>query len=191
MSRQTITEAAVSHGGRVDTTKGVVFGAKLCGRLSSNGREYASDCLIEAVPLYEGCKIFLNHGTGRTPRKYEEQIGRVRNARFEAGAVRGDLHLNLGHAATKQILHDAIHAPDSLGCSHVIVAETRQKSGGLMLIEKITKVASVDLVLNPATTQSLFESADSEQAEFLRKICGEPEPPGDHAFIESITEGGF
>ena len=68
---------------------------------SRNGYSYTSEAMREAVSLYEGRPIFLNHPDGLSPtqRKIQDYTGKVQNVRFvegEGGAescarIRGDL----------------------------------------------------------------------------------------------------
>jgi uncharacterized small protein (DUF1192 family) len=68
------------------------------------------------------------------------------------------LHYNPKHALAQQLAWDALHAPENVGFSHNVEART-SRSAGQTLVEAITKVQSVDLVADPATTSSLYESA--------------------------------
>lgn len=148
---------------RSDPTRGVLRGVKLLGLRSRNGRRYAESALRQAVSLYEGSKVNVNHPARDPlgPRDYRDRLGVVRNARLELGSgLFGDLHYNPKHPLAEQLSWDAEHAPQNVGLSHNVLARTR-RDGGETVVEAITRVQSVDLVADPATTSGLFEAADT------------------------------
>ena len=51
--RTRLSERVTSQPGRVDREAGVIFGVKIIGRHSRNGRTYSDRALSEAVNLYE------------------------------------------------------------------------------------------------------------------------------------------
>ena len=144
---------------RVDRERGIVRGAKLLGLTSANGRRYTEQALATAVPLYEGAKVNVNHAkpTPHAPRDYEERIGVVRDVTFRPGeGLFADLHYNPKHLLAEQLAWDAEHASENVGLSHSVLARTK-RDGEVTVVEAITKVTSVDLVADPATTRGLFE----------------------------------
>ena len=144
---------------RVDRTAGVIRGVKLLGLRSQNGRRYRENALAEAVGLYEGAKVNINHPKGHplSPRDYQDRLGVIRGVEFrpEQGLF-GDLHFNPKHALSEQLVWDAEHAPQNVGMSHNVLARTTRQ-GDETVVEAITKVQSIDLVADPATTSGLFE----------------------------------
>lgn len=158
---QTVQEYVLSAGRslRVDATRGVLRGVKLLGLRSRNGRRYEESALRKAVGLYEGSKVNVNHPDRDplSPRDYRDRLGIVRNVRVEAGdGLFGDLHYNPSHPLAEQLAWDAEHAPENVGLSHNVLARTRREAGEVV-VEAITRVQSVDLVADPATTSGLFE----------------------------------
>jgi hypothetical protein len=149
-----------------DRQQGVLRGVKILGLLSRNGRRYLADALARAIPLYEGAKVNVNHPKGNPggPRDYQDRIGAIRNVslRRDEGLF-GDLHFNPKHALAEQLLWDAEHAPENVGFSHNVEART-VRDGDAVVVEAITKVQSVDLVADPATTRGLFEAAGAAGA---------------------------
>jgi hypothetical protein len=144
---------------RVDRAAGIIRGVKLLGLVSQNGRRYRESALVEATGLYEGAKVNINHPKGHplSPRDYQDRLGVVRGVRFRAGdGLFGDLHFNPKHALSEQLVWDAEHAPHNVGLSHNVLART-SRSGDETVVEAITKVQSIDLVADPATTAGLFE----------------------------------
>lgn len=149
-------------GVRVDRTNGVIRGVKILGIVSRNGRSYLPGALTEAAGLYEQAKVNVNHpkGSPAAARDYQDRIGVIRNVAARAGeGLFGDFHFNPKHALAEQLVWDAEHAPENVGFSHNVQART-SRQGDRVVVEAITKVQSVDLVADPATTGGLFESAD-------------------------------
>ncbi len=144
---------------RVDSTAGVLKGVKLIGLSSRNGREYRETALAQAVPLYEGARVNVNHPKEGplAPRDYQDRIGTIRGVEFRAGeGLFGSLHFNPRHALAEQLVWDAEHNPRNVGFSHNVQARVTRTDAGL-IVEEITRVQSVDLVADPATTEGLFE----------------------------------
>lgn len=151
---------------RVDETAGVIRGVKLLGLQSRNGRQYREQALRDAVGLYEGAKVNINHPKGHplAPRDYQDRLGVVRSVEFRPGdGLFGDLHFNPKHALSEQLVWDAEHAPQNVGLSHNVLARTRQ-NGSDTVVEAIAKVQSIDLVADPATTSGLYEHAESQES---------------------------
>ncbi len=149
---------------RVDRESGVIRGVKILGLKSRNGRSYLPEALREAAALYENAKVNVNHPKGHpaSPRDYQDRLGQIRGVelRPEEGLF-GDLHFNPKHALAEQLAWDAEHAPENVGFSHNVEART-SKNGEEVVVEAITRVQSVDLVADPATTRGLFESLDAK-----------------------------
>lgn len=147
---------------RVDRTAGVIRGVKLLGLNSRNGRRYREDALSGAIGLYEGAKVNINHPKGHplSPRDYQDRLGVVRSVEFRAGdGLFGDLHFNPKHSLSEQLVWDAEHAPQNVGMSHNVLARTK-RDGDETVVEAITKVQSIDLVADPASTSGLYEHAE-------------------------------
>jgi hypothetical protein len=151
---------------RVDRDAGVIRGVKLLGLNSRNGRRYREGALVEAIGLYEGAKVNINHPKGHplTPRDYQDRLGVVRGVQFRAGeGLFGDLHFNPRHALSEQLVWDAENAPQNVGMSHNVMARTKNV-GDETVVEAITKVQSIDLVADPATTSGLYEQMEGRES---------------------------
>jgi hypothetical protein len=144
----------------VDREAGFIRGVKILGLESKNGRTYPKETAARAVPLYEGSRVNIDHpkGSPSSPRDYASRIGSLVNVRVEHGdgGLRGDFHFNPKHALAEQLIWDAEHAPENVGFSHNVEAKTSRRDGRV-IVEEITRVQSVDLVADPATTRGLFE----------------------------------
>src|SRR5215204_3924592 len=148
---------------RVDRAAGVIRGVKLLGLNSRNNRRYREDALSGAIGLYEGAKVNINHPKGHplSPRDYQDRLGVVRGVELRAGeGLFGDLHFNPKHSLSEQLVWDAEHAPQNVGMSHNVLARTKRE-GDETVVEAITKVQSIDLVADPATTSGLYEHTDA------------------------------
>jgi len=159
MSVERIAEFTDSRGQQlaVDAEKGVIRGVKIIGYESANNRSYPREVLKRAMPLYEGARVNVNHRKNLgEPRDYQERMGSIRSVREGDGGLYGDLHYNPKNPVAEQLAWDAAHAPENVGFSHVVDAQTARR-GGRLVVESIKRVQSVDLVADPATTQGLFE----------------------------------
>ena len=163
MSYELINEYTNSRGVQLGVEEGVLRGVKILGPVSKNGRTYPKETMARALALYEGAKVNVNHPKGHelTPRSYESRLGRLENVRLGDGdsGMFADLRYNPKHALAEQLAWDAEHSPESVGFSHNVAAKTRRQ-GKTSVVEEITKVQSVDLVADPATTNGLYEAAD-------------------------------
>ncbi len=151
---------------KVDSQAGVVRGVKVLGLRSRNGRQYLEQALRQAVHLYEGAKVNINHaeGSAQMPRGYQDRIGSIRQVSIrENEGLFGDFHFNPKHALAEQLSWDAEHAPENLGFSHNVEAVVARE-GNDLIVEEIVKVHSVDLVADPASTQGLFEQEQRTEA---------------------------
>lgn len=155
-----LLERASLSASNVDEQSGVIRGVKILGLHSRNNRRYLPEALRGAIGKYEGIGVFLDHPPRSAPnegRSYRDKIGTLRRVRFAENALRGDLHINLGHPAAKQLLWDARNNPAAVGLSHNATGRTRTERG-VTVVEEITSLVSVDLVVDPASTSGLFES---------------------------------
>ncbi len=146
--------------GRLDTDRGILRGVKIIGLTSRHGYAYLPAALKAAAPLYEGVRVNIDHPNRKTPgetRSYRDRFGSLRNIRFVEGAgLFGDFHYNKTHEVAAQFEWDAEHNPGACGFSHNARGELVNR-GGKLVCESIEGVRSVDLVADPATTDSLFE----------------------------------
>jgi len=146
---------------RVDRQAGVIRGVKLLGLESRNGRDYLPEAVAQAAVLYEDAKVNVNHPKGHPagPRDYQDRIGSIRQVAFRQGeGLFGDFYFNPKHALAEQLVWDAENSPENVGFSHNVEARVVRR-GDRAVVEAITRVQSVDLVADPATTRGLFESA--------------------------------
>lgn len=159
--------------GKVDRENNVIRGVKLTGLVSKNGRRYTEAAARGAAKLYEGSSIYLNHAKekGNVPRRYEDRISTIgEGVTFKKDGLYGDLNYNPKHPNIEQFLYDAEHQTKGIGLSHNVEARVN-KVKGEMVVEEIARVHSVDVVCDPATTKSLWESeGDSEPTVTLKEF---------------------
>ena len=166
-STTTLRERTASPSIRVDTESAVIFGVKVIGSNSANGRFYPPATLRAAMQMYEGCAVGLDHGERGTAdaRPVGSRVGWLEHVREGAGGLVADLHLLKSHQLTPMLLEAASRRPELFGLSHD--AEGRiVRRDGKNVVEEITRVRSVDVVTSPATTQSMFESENTMIAHY-------------------------
>lgn len=154
--------------GRVNREAGLIHDVMVLGAVSQNGRTYSRAAMRGAVPLYEGRPVYVDHDTTSTTRGYRDKIGRLINVRLDEAAnqIRADLAVNPEHPTAAQLFWDAANNPAAVGLSHDAEGTEVTTPSGERVVESIARVRSVDLVADPATTRTLYES-----------IMAEPIPP--------------
>jgi len=153
--------------GKLNEDKGVVEGVKIIGNKSANGVDYPDKALAEATELYEGAKVNIDHPPRNKPhaeRSYADRFGSLRNVRLVEGkGLFGDLHFNLAHRLAPQFIYDVKNSPGNVGLSHNATARLFPMKNKRRVCESILSVKSVDVVADPATVSSLFESKEGER----------------------------
>lgn len=147
---------------RVDIESSVIRSVRVLGPESLNGRRYTAGAIRGAVSLYEGIHVNYDHPQkGPTQeRQFADRAGWLSNVREVNGGLSGDLHFLKTDPRAAKLCEAAERRPESFGLSHN--AEGRVvKKDGKTLVEEITRVRSVDIVADPATTRSLFESIEN------------------------------
>jgi hypothetical protein len=164
----------IDHGKfTVDREQGMIFGVKLCSKLSKNNREYTRPALEDLTKLYEYLPIRIDHDE----KGYLKTVGSVQKAELNRidYDIRGDISLNKGHPAYDQIMEDAEHRPHLLKLSHEIPARGYQatQAGDKLVVNRVHKVDCFAIVTNGGVNQSLFEAADEEDDDVEIKTLAE------------------
>jgi hypothetical protein len=158
-----LLEIVQSKNVQVDKTAGVVRGVRVLGLESLNGRRYAPEAVRRARSLYEGQRVNYDHPPRESPdkeRSIGDRAGWLSNIREDSdGGLSGDLNLLLADGRAAKVMEAAERKPDLFGLSHNAEGRTRRE-GDKVLVEEILSVKSVDIVSDPATTRSLFESIE-------------------------------
>lgn len=140
----------------------------LLGAESRNKRRYEHAAMRRAVELFENAQAFLNHPSPDEVRMGSRDVrllaGGYRNVRFDESdmKVRADFVGLPGDPASAKYLAIAEHAPFLAGNSQNAQGKVRHDNG-MEIVEEITKVLSVDLVTNPATTSGMFEHQNKQE----------------------------
>jgi hypothetical protein len=172
MKRRALTEqvSAVdlrSNDIRVDRDAGVIHNVRILGRVSKNrydpgtdSTEYTVACMEQARPLYEGAKVNIDHKMKPNERSAIDGFGKLQNVRYLNDSLIGDLHYLKSHRLAESVVEDVERKLGVYGLSHHAVAgaETIDRKGRRLVIESIASVKSVDLVQDPATNRTLWES---------------------------------
>jgi len=128
----------------------------MLGPVSSHGYEYTQEAMGAAVRqgLYEGVRIFIGHERG--DRNLMQLAGVFRESRHEDGKIKGTAHL-LEDDYGRKFWDIAQNMPEAAACSQVADGKLVQHDGK-KYVQQITRVHSVDLVVQGATTKQVFES---------------------------------
>lgn len=176
---------------RVDADEGILYGVKLLGQTSRNGRRYTPEAMRAAVSLYNGRKSYTDHPDRESineDRKFADWSGEFKNPRYVEGkGIFGDWHLRKSGEHFEGIIEAAQRFPHSVGLSHVAEGESRM-DGDTEIIESIKEVFSVDLVTDPATTNGIFESKRKSKT-VKAAIESLPESPVRKRLIEMVDSG--
>ena len=170
----------------------VIKNVALLGPVSKNGRRYTAEAMAKAQGQYSGVQCFINH-----PTKEETQTGRrdvrniagvIENARMDGDKIKGDVKL-LPDIAGQKFWDIASTMPHAASCSHVAMGNSVRR-GNEVVVEEITKVLSVDLVANGATTDSVFEGQEQEHDMDLKDVTIEGLRTGRPELTQALLDEG-
>lgn len=131
---------------------------KVLGENSANGRRYPRATRTAAAAKFEGARVYLNHPTDHTqPRGYQERVGTLHAIEDDDDGLYAEFTFNPAHPIAEQLQWEAQH-PEHGGGLSINVLATAKSESGVEVIESIESVKSVDLVAEPATVSSFFES---------------------------------
>lgn len=146
---------------KVDREAGVIRGVKILSSVSKNRRRYTDKAIQDAVRLYEGCQVFIDHpklSESEKERGFADLFGELSNVRKTPDGVYGDLPYNREHSCAGQVCEAAERFPRSFGLSHNASGMTTwDNKDRVEIVEGLEQVRSVDLVTRPATVAGLFE----------------------------------
>lgn len=151
---------------------GVIKNVKVLGFKSKNKREYTKEAMAQAVKLYEQASIFVDHATeGTKGRKAEDCFGRLENVIMAEDGLRGDLMYLTTHPMAARVNEDIRRDLKNFGLSHNIDGIAKRNAEGTLVVSRIDKVKSVDLVTGSATCTSLMESIQEEDTRIDETIA--------------------
>ena len=148
---------------KVNRETSTIPGVKLLGTVSAKGREYPPAVIQQAMPLYEGRAVNVDHVDPDTRRSYRDRIGLVQKVELREDGLYGTLNSTRKHVLAEQLIWDAENAPQNVGFCHDARGPSKLK-GGSVVVESIDRVLSVDLVANPATTSTAVRGRLSSRA---------------------------
>jgi len=156
----------------VDRTKSIVYGIKVLGFNSQNGRVYERKAIQEAIHLYNQCPVNKDHITDAP--SFSDRIGWLSGPRLEADGLYADFHYNPHAEGIESFLWFAENnGLGDIGFSHMVQGKWTLDPDGTERVVRIDRVKSVDLVANPATTKTIFES---EVPDKISKLSDEGYP---------------
>ncbi len=164
-----ITESIFTDSSRIDKDAGIIRDVKILGRRSKNLREYSDRAFKECAKMYEGIDVNLSHpGKGSNVDEHgnppvEQGFGWLESVRVTEDGVYGNLHYLKSHPHAPMVIEAAERNPKRFGLSHNARGEVK-RFGNKQVVESMVSVRSVDIVQNPATTNSLFESEEIREA---------------------------
>lgn len=155
---------------------------KLLGKASRNKRSYPRPIQESALPLFNGKKIYVDHGDldGRSPinrkRSYAERVGIVVSGTVAFDPITestyADVRLNAKHPMAEMVKADYDNETPGVGLS--MAADCRFPGGtNIGECQGIDRVFSFDIVDDPATAISLTESLEAEGIHDQDKEHGE------------------
>ena len=162
---------------RVDESRRIIYGVKVLGRRSNNGRIYPPEVIRKAAPLYEGKSVRVDHPDDPDANRSSDSVlGWLRNVRVQPdGCLYADLHYLHEHPFSRRLVEAARRNPRCFGLSHNADGDTEMQ-GNTMVVKEILEVRSVDLVADPATTTGLFESVQPRRVQSPSKQARKASP---------------
>ena len=166
--------------GRIDERYRLLRDVAVLGEVSRNGRRYSEQARRDAVRVFEGAKVFLNHRDSRfhprPPHQVENYVGRLEGLRLDDDGVVRAKKLRVVNESHWSLL-SSIARGDPAGMGLSIDGEGEMKDG---VVTSVKTGRSVDIVSEPAAVNSLFEETtemppeerdtDNKMKEFMDKL---------------------
>lgn len=163
---------------RVDREKGIVYKVRICGPKSANGWIYPKHSRGILKDLYEGFTVKWDHlFPGQKSSSSRQAFAVIKNVVNEDAGTYGDMYLFHPNGSEEQrFLGAAEQGAKGIGLSHHVQAHKealKKNQDGTVIVDLKSKdqvrLMSIDLVENPATGTSIFES-EAHMAEGLVTI---------------------
>lgn len=172
MSEQ-LTEALMDQSRlKVDRKNNRINGVKILGVDSKNRRRYSDKARASQARFIEGMAVAMDHDKENPSRerKFVDQLAVIRGVTVESDGNYGYLQVFPSHPNADLLYDRAEMAPETFGLSHVAQCTTSLPDrDGIVLVEDIEAVASLDIVTRPATTAGLFESEEPQEDKNVTK----------------------
>lgn len=170
------TTHALSPVTRIDTGKGIVYGVRLLGPKSVNGRLYTQAARQDAFEKVESVGCYIDHPPGESnERSVRERFGRFVGPYYDADGTlcAKEFHYNPQHEFASDFVWLTENARDDIGFSVNARAIPKRLPSGEMECTRLPKVYSFDLVDSPATTAGLFASV-RESVQYRKESLTQP-----------------
>jgi hypothetical protein len=155
----------------VDRENHIVHGVKVLGFTSANGRIYDFAAVKEAIQKYEKAPVNKDHNMEEP--SFSDRLGWLENVTLQKDGLYADFHYNPHAEGIESFLWFAEHnGLGDVGFSHLVSGKYSVDPDGTERITRIDKVKSVDLVANPATTKTIFESEVKPMGKKIAKEAG-------------------
>ncbi|HKB40718.1 MAG TPA: hypothetical protein VKD72_30110, partial [Gemmataceae bacterium] len=128
--------------------------------MSKNGWDY--DPAGVSPALYEGKPVGIDHRKRGEDASSYDGFGRLVNVQKRDDGIYGDIEYLKTHSLAGPITEAAERMPNLYGLSHLGDGKKVRRKGK-MVVESVTMIESIDLVRDPATVTSLFESQSCEE----------------------------
>lgn len=162
---QWIRESAIQLPTQVsdeDLEKGIVDNVLVLTWESRNGLHYPREMVERHIALYDGASVNLDHRADpNTDVPVSRRFGRISQPRITPDGVRARLQFNPNHPFAVEFKWWIRNDSKGLGLSHYAQIKKKPKEINgrwVEVVESIGRVASVDIVADPATTNGIFES---------------------------------
>ncbi len=143
---------------KVNPETGMLEGVKLLGWESKNKRRYPKAVIEKYIERYRDRASYYAHGSGE--RHFDDLAGNIHNPRVEPDGLYGDVKVLMKDSRSSKLFEVAQSMPHRIGMSHVAVGDGHYDDDGVLVVDTIDEVVSIDIVTDPATTNGLFESID-------------------------------
>ena len=152
----------------LDTENRVLRGIAFLTERSRNGRLYTETALASTAQKLNGKKAFINHAMGMEmfagARDIRAVLGWHENGRVDGKTVRSDLHYLPHHSEWFESM--VANMADKVGFSvHGMGKITKEEGAEDETVEDMEQVFSGDLVSEPGSTTTMFESAPAQARE--------------------------
>ncbi len=161
-----LRESVASRPSKVDWANGVIYGVKVLAETSRNGFVYPRETRVKAHKLLENLRVNIDHLAKHKKGEdvpFAARFGKLVNVREGAGGTFADLKFNVKHKLAESIAYAAEHLDDTLGMSINGTGHgTKTDAQGRKIVDEIARLRSCDVVADPGSTHSLFESENME-----------------------------
>lgn len=176
---------------RLDRDAGIVYGVKVLGWTGQGGKRlYRRPAVEKALPLYDGAVVNLDHVTGsesdfrRPDHPVTKRFGRLKSPEIRDDGLYANLRYNTKHTWAPAFEWFVENDAEALGMSHDAILSGPTLADGKRSIESISKVFSVDIVGDPGSTKSLFESMGADYRSDASVDMSDVGDPDDSDFHE-------